>query len=201
MIKDKINPELRKRFLQEIKKSKETNIERGFHICIEKDGKLSAGDTCIGDECSLRFPNVSVSCPGKKVQGDFHTHPYLEQVKKDFGLTRMKVSDQLMKSSIGAFLEERGTTPTMPTQGDVISAIMGKCSKRTNGTTCVGSDLDESKIECWTVKDIDEGDCLTALMKYVSTEGSESPKDWVLPLFDKEMINLKKGRKGSYDTR
>lgn len=204
MIKDKINPELRKRFLQEIKKSKETDVERGFHICIEEDGKLSAGGTCVGDECSLKFPHVSVSCPGKKAQGDFHTHPYLAQVKKEFGLSRMKVSDQLIRSAIDTFLEERGITPTIPTQGDAISAIMGKCSKRTNGTTCVGSDLDESRIECWTVKDdINNEDCLIALMEQISPEetGSKLPKDWVMPLFDKEMIDLKKARKGSHDKR
>lgn len=204
MIKDKINPELRKRFLQEIKKSKETGVERGFHICIEEDGKLSAGDTCVGDECSLKFPHVNVSCPGKKAQGDFHTHPYLAQVKKEFGLSRMKVSDQLIRSATDIFLKERETTPTMPTQGDAISAILGKCSKRINGTTCVGSDLDESKVECWTVKDdINDEDCLIALMEQMSPEetGSKPPKGWVIPLFDKEMINLKKVRKGCHDKR
>ena len=204
MIKDKINPELRKRFLQEIKKSKETDVERGFHICIEKDGKLSAGDTCVGDKCSLKFPHVSISCPGKKVQGDFHTHPYLSDVRKEFGITYMKASDQLIKSAVCIFLEERGITPTIPTQGDAISAILGKCSKRTNGTTCIGSDLDESKIECWTVKkDIGDGDCFTAFMEQISPKetGSKLPKDWIIPLFDKEMINLKKARKGNHDKR
>ena len=47
-IKDKTTPQSRKRFLEEIKHSKETGKERGFHICIEDNGKLSAGDTCIG---------------------------------------------------------------------------------------------------------------------------------------------------------
>lgn len=198
MIKDKTNPELRKRFLQEIKKSKETDTERGFHICIEKDGKLSAGSVCVGDGCSLKFPHVDVSCPGKKVQGDFHTHPYLSEVKKRFGLTHMKVSDKLIKSAVSTFLEEGGVTPTIPSHGDAISAMMGKCSKRTNGTTCVGSDLDESKVECWTVNDdIDEGDCFTAFMEQMSSEekGSKLPKDWIRPLFEKEMINLKKARR------
>lgn len=203
MIKDKINPELRKRFLQEIKRSKETDIERGFHICIEKNGKLSAGDTCVGDKCSLKFPHISVSCPGKKVQGDFHTHPYLSDVRKKFGLTH-KVSDQLIKSAIGIFLAERGITPTIPTQGDAISAILGKCSKKTNGTTCIGSDLDESKVECWTVnEDIGNGDCFTAFMERISPEetGSKLAKDWVKPLFEKEMINLKKASKDGHDKR
>ena len=147
MIKDNITPQLRKRFLQEIKNSKETGKERGFHICIEDNGKLSAGDTCIGGECSMKFQNVSVSCPGKKVQGDFHTHPYLADVRKSFGIT-FKASDELIRSATEIFLEKRGLTPTIPSHADARSAVLGKCSKRTEGTTCVGSDLDLNNVEC-----------------------------------------------------
>ena len=147
MIKDNITPQLRKRFLQEIKNSKETGKERGFHICIEDNGKLSAGDTCIGEECSMKFQNIGVSCPGKKVQGDFHTHPYLADVRKSFGIT-FKASDELIRSATEIFLEKRGLTPTIPSHADARSAVLGKCSKRTEGTTCVGSDLDLNNVEC-----------------------------------------------------
>lgn len=40
---DKIAPVLRKRFLEEVKKTKETGKERCFHMCIEENGKLSDG--------------------------------------------------------------------------------------------------------------------------------------------------------------
>jgi hypothetical protein len=194
LIKDKITSQLKKRFLEEIKKTKETNKERGFHLCIEENGKLSAGDTCIGEECALKFQHVSLSCPEKKVQGDFHTHPYLAEVKKQFGIT-FKASDELIRSASGKYLEERGVTSTIPSQGDIISAILGKCSKRTEGTTCVGSDLDESKIECWNIKEVDNADCFRALLEHLSPkeeEESKLPKDWAKPLFEVEMINLKK---------
>jgi hypothetical protein len=193
-IKDKTTPQLRKRFLEEIKKSKETRKERGFHICIEDNGKLSAGDTCIGEECSMKFQHVSISCPGKKVQGDFHTHPYLAEVRKAFGIT-FKASDELIRSATETFLEERGMTPTIPSHADARSAVLGKCSKRTEGTTCVGSDLDLDKVECWTIKQMDDGDCIRALMEHISPEEEEHklPKDWIKPLFEIEMIRLKRG--------
>lgn len=194
MIKDKITPQLRKRFLQEIKSSKDTRKERGFHICIEDDGKLSAGSTCVGDECGMKFQNVGVSCPGKKVQGDFHTHPYLAEVRKAFGIT-FKASDELIRSATETFLEDRGMTPTIPSHADARSAVLGKCSKRTEGTTCVGSDLDMEKVECWTIRTMDDGDCIRALMEHISPEEEEHklPKDWIKPLFEIEMIRLKRG--------
>lgn len=194
MIADKITPQLRKRFLQEIKSSKDTRKERGFHICIEDNGKLSAGDTCIGEECSMKFQHVSLSCPGKKVQGDFHTHPYLAEVRKSFGIT-FKASDELIRSAAETFLEDRGMTPTIPSHADARSAVLGKCSKRTEGTTCVGSDLDMEKVECWSIKQMEDNDCLRALMEHISPEeeGHKLPKDWIKPLFEIEMIRLKRG--------
>jgi hypothetical protein len=193
-ITDKITPQLRKRFSQEVKKTVETGKERGFHMCIEDNGKLSAGGTCTGDECSLKFQNVDISCPGKKVQGDFHTHPYLVDVRKSFGIT-FKTSDKLIRSATEIFLERRGLSPTIPSHADLRSAVLGKCSKRTEGTTCIGSDLDYEKVECWTIRQMDDGDCVRALMEYISPENEEQklPKDWIKPLFETEMIRLKRG--------
>lgn len=193
-IKDNITPQLRKRFLQEIKKSAETGKERGFHICIEDDGKLSAGDTCTGDECSIKLQRVDISCPGKKAQGDFHTHPHLTEVRKSFGIT-FKASDELIKLATEVFLKGRGTSPTIPSHADLRSAVLGKCSKRVEGTTCIGSDLDTENVECWTVEHMDDGDCVRALMEHLSPESEEHklPEDWIRPLFEIEMIRLKRG--------
>ena len=108
LINDKIAPVLRKRFLEEVKKTKETGKERCFHMCIEENGKLSAGGTCVGEECGMTFQHVDVSCPGKKVQGDFHTHPYLADIRKSFGIT-FKASDELIRSATETFFRNKRT--------------------------------------------------------------------------------------------
>lgn len=204
MIKDKTTPQLRKKFLQAIKSTKETGKEHGFHLCIEKDGKLSSGDTCIGDECSLRFQSPELSCPGRKVQGDFHTHPYLAEVRKKYNITFKGVSDKLLRASVESFLKEIGHTSTMPSHSDIIDAILGKCAKKMEGTTCIGTDLDMSKVECWTIKNIDDGDCIRALTETISPREenySTLPHEWIKPIFNKEMIDLKNNRRKSSDKR
>lgn len=200
-IADKTTPKLIKKFLEEIKKTRETGKERGFHLCIEQDGKLSAGNTCTGDECGLRFQQPSLSCPGRKVQGNFHTHPYLEDVKKRFNIT-FKMSDELLDTSIKSFFKEKGFTSTIPSHSDTLDAILGKCAKKMEGTTCIGSDLDMSKVECWTIKNIDDGDCIRALMEKISPreeKQSTLPHEWVKPLFNIEMIDLKSVKRKIHD--
>lgn len=192
MISDNITPEIRERFSREIKESKLTNTERGFYMCIEENGKLSAGKTCTGEHCGIQFSELIDPCKGKKIQGDFHTHPYLAQIKKEFGLKNP--SKELMRSSINKFLKERNITPTTISQGDGIGTILGKCSNKTEGTTCIGSDIDEKLVECWTLKQINDIDCMRALTHRASAgyKGSIPPKDWILSLFNKEMIKLTK---------
>ena len=141
------------------------------------------------------FLSILFSCVvGKKVQGDFHTHPYLAEVRKAFGIT-FKASDELIRSATETFLEDRGISATTPSHADARSAVLGKCSRRTEGTTCVGSDLDFDNVECWTIKTMDDGDCIRALMEHISPEEEEHklPKDWIKPLFETEMIRLKRG--------
>ena len=205
MIKDKITPQLKKRFLQEIKKTRDTGKEYGFHLCIERNTQLSAGNTCVGNECSIKFQSPDLSCPGRKVQGEFHTHPYLEDVRKQFNITfKMlhKGSDELLDASVRSFLEEKGPIHTLPSHSDTIDAILGKCAKKMEGTICIGSDLDQTRVECWTTKSIDEGDCVRALVERLSPseeekgkEGEEEkstlPHEWVKPLFEVEIIDLK----------
>lgn len=203
-IKDKITPQLRKKFLEEIKKTEEIGKERGFHLCIEKDGKLSAGETCTGNECGLKFRSSELSCPGRKVQGDFHTHPYLTDVRKRYNITFKGASNELLRASVESYLKEIGHTPTIPSHSDVIDAILGKCAKKMEGTTCIGTDLDMNKVECWTIKNIDDGDCIRALMEKISPiEEDEStlPHDWTKSLFNIEMIDLKNTRRKSSDQR
>jgi hypothetical protein len=161
-MKDKITPQIRKKFVQAIKQTKDTGKEHGFHLCIEDNGKLIPGEMCIGDECSIKLYEMHIPCGEKKVQGDFHTHPYLEDVKKYFNIT-FKASDLLMSAMIKQFMEEKGRTITTPSHSDARNALLGKCAKKTEGTTCIGTDLEDSRVECWTPKDIDDGDCVRAL--------------------------------------
>ena len=66
-------------------------------------------------------------------------------------------------------------------------------AKKIKGSVCIGSDLDENKVECWTTKDIDEGDCIKTLVEHFEPEHipSKPPEDWIKPLFEKEIIKLK----------
>ena len=43
----------------------------------------------------------------------------------------------------------KGYEPTNPSHQDVLAAILEKYTKMTNGTTCIDSDLDMDKVECW----------------------------------------------------
>lgn len=191
MIKDKITPQLREKFLEEIKKSKETGKERGFYLCIEKDGKLSDGDVCNGDECHIRSKEPALSCPGRKVQGDFHTHPYLAEARKQSNFTMSELSDEQLIPEIISSSEE-GFIPTMPSHQDVLLATVLKCAKKTDGTVCIGSDLDTDKVECWTINKVGNWDCIKALKeKLFSTEKHDPPHEWIRPHFDIEMIDLK----------
>jgi hypothetical protein len=194
-IKDRITPQIRKKFLLAIKQTKDSGKEHGFHICMDNNGKLSPGEMCIGNECSIKLQQMSMPCAEKKVQGDFHTHPYLEDVKKYFNIT-FHASDQLMKSAVRQFIEKKGLTITTPSHSDARGAILGKCAKKTNGTTCIGTDLDDSRVECWIPKDIHDDDCVRALVDRLDQsvskeEKSTIPHEWIRPLFNVEMIDLK----------
>jgi hypothetical protein len=191
-IKDKLTPQLRERFLEEITKSEETGKERGFHLCIEKDGKLSAGNMFTGGESSTRFHLPSISCPGRKVQGEFHTHPYFKDIRKQSNFTVSELSDKRLKAAIMSSLR-KGYEPTNPSHQDVLAALLERCTKMTNGTACIGSDLDTDKVECWTVKNFSKWNCIRAFKeKIFPIEKGDStfPHKWVRPLFNVEMIDL-----------
>jgi ribosomal protein S2 len=101
-----------------------------------------------------------------------------------------------LKSAANQFLEAGGHTATIPSNADVIAAILGKCSKKTEVTTCVDTDLDESRVECWIPKNIDEGDCIKALVESLEQPVGEDdkstlPHEWIRPLFNVEMVDIK----------
>ncbi len=50
MIKDKITPEIRERFKEEIKLTRERCKERGFLLCLDVKGGLYPSRSCEGTE-------------------------------------------------------------------------------------------------------------------------------------------------------
>lgn len=206
MIKDKITPDLKKRFLEEIKKSSESRKERGFFLCLDKKGDIYPTETCEGDECRISLYSTMKGKCDWKIQGEFHTHPMksmLRDVSKTLG---RDVPDDTIKTVLGEVLKNRGKeegidiTFQMPSYTDIIGAMLGKCSNATNGTTCTGTDIEDDKVECWTMKDISKENRMSICDK-VMNEAIEVKKlreekfvptrKWIKPLFDREVINIK----------
>ena len=210
MIKDKITPEIKLRFLEAINRTKDTGIEEGFVICKDKYGKLSPGKTCHGTDCDINIPPFIKSCPrNNTVQGDFHTHPsmkFRDFLKEEFGrdptVDEVKnIESRLMRIRHEEIGIKGITSITTPTYPDVLIALARKCANLTNGTTCIGHDLEDNKVECWTPKEIITPKmCKKALKKvdimekrrYLGKEVGEAAEKWIMNLFDKELIDLRK---------
>lgn len=195
MIKGKITLELKKAFLEEIKKTRDSGKEQGFLICLDKNknknGKLSASEKrCTGEECGFVIEDVSEYCPDK-VQGTFHTHPYMVNVERFYG---RKPTEKEIEHAIKIYrkhFERKGITTTTPSHHDVVDTLLNYCIEDV-GTVCTGNDLDIEKIECWTVKGekVKIRDCSQATQEH-KERIAEEPRKWIRPLFDREMIKLK----------
>lgn len=192
MIKNKINQELKNRFLQEIRESEETGKERGFLICIDEKDRLSATKSCEGKKCTVSLYPLKSQC-NFKIQGEFHTHPFAaesvqyaeEKLGKILPLEEAKnfVKDMAKKKNIS--LSE-------PSYGDVLGTIISKYTNNSLGTTCVGTDIEPDKVECWSTKNkITERDFDAAFRELNSPDITKRPLEWSKDLFDKEIIDLK----------
>lgn len=201
MIKDKITEALKERFRDAIKKTIDTGNEQGFFICANKEGKLYASKSCEGDECEVILGDHFGVCP-QRVQGDFHAYPYVANARKEYKKKGINPPpDDILKEEVRSTLidkhEEKGLnglSPVIPSYNDILSIIIDKCFKETDAATCVGSDLDDSAVECWTSKDPRRGQCVRAvfeLRRSVQEKKKLSPKKWVVPIFDIENINLR----------
>lgn len=177
MIKDKITPELKKRFLDEIRLSGERNKERGFLLCLDRKGKLFPSEPCEGSKCTIPWSHLRVTnpCPEKE-QGDFHTHPMKDVMSKDVvGNIYKNYENILPHEYIRRRLQSRAEklikidcekvgvkgipfSVQTPSYSDVLEALMSKCARLSEGTVCIGTDLDENHLECWTPKEIKEKD-------------------------------------------
>jgi hypothetical protein len=152
MIKDKITPELKSRFLQEIRKTIETGKERGFLICKDEKDRFSVTKPCEGKECTVALSSLKSQC-NFKIQGDFHTHPHAteakEYVEEKLG---KRVSLEEAKSIIKDMAKIKNISLTEPSYGDVLGAIASQYTGDTLGTTCIGTDIEPNKVECWSTK-------------------------------------------------
>lgn len=200
MIKDKITHSLKERFGKSIKKTIDTGKEQGFFICSNKEGELYPTKSCEGDECKIILEDQSAVCP-RRFEGDFHTHPYLAEVKRKYIESKKQIPpEDMLKQEVRELLtkthEEKGVvgiSPVVPSYKDVLNVVVNKCFRNTNTVTCAGSDLENDKIECWTPKNVSRGQCVHAifeLRKVVEKKKEYFPKKWLVPLFDKEQIIL-----------
>lgn len=190
MIKDKITPILKERFKGEILKSRNDGKERGFFLCLNK--KLSASKTCIGNECNITLMRPKDACPGK-VQGDFHTHPRLNYIKEELRKINAPLpSDSEIIDTQEKDIKEKGWTSQTPSHKDLLSGLTMSFFRLSKGTTCIGIDYDDSKIECWTPKNIPHDAYIRAYDELIKggKDSGDVPKKWIRPLFEKEVIYL-----------
>lgn len=205
MIKNRITPEIKKAFLEEIKKTRDSGKEQGFIICLDenenKNGKNKNGRNkgklhvskkrCTGEECGFVIENISEYCPDK-VQGAFHTHPYFINIERFYGRKPTEKETERATKLYKKHFEKEGITLTTPSHHDIVSTLLNQCIGDIEGTACIGNDLDLEKVECWTVKSdkVKIRDCSRA--KEEHKEGiTDQPRKWVKPLFDREIISLK----------
>ena len=211
MIKDKITPELRYRFIEDIKRSKESGKERGFFLCENKEEKLIPSKSCEGTECNIHLGDPRTGCPnGTKTYGEFHTHPYLHSAKKELIKTgkisldkelrideklRIKMNKNISKSH-ERITKVKGITISTPSYTDVLRALLAKSINVTNGTVCTSTDVETDKIECWTIKDMPEDklkkSAIMAMIELdkVKPDGSWLMKKWLDNISDRETIYL-----------
>lgn len=83
-----------------------------------------------------------------------------------------------------------------PSYIDTLKALAFRCKDLTRGTVCIGSDIEKDKIECWTIRETDKNtmdkNCnkMEEEWKYAVRRGGEPVKKWIVPIFDKEVIDL-----------
>jgi hypothetical protein len=205
MIKDKITPELKKRFLDELRISKETGDERGFVLCLDEKENITASETCTGDRCAIDLGDIREKCPTGIAQGDFHTHPYLKQAKEQLRTGNREIpSDEKimnhMKNNMRKMHEDNGVqgiTINSPSGDDLLHTLISKHSNRSRGTICTLSDIGDNKLECWTAKEIHKDKMDIFYAKVYSDTRKRSREDetlliesWIDRIFDREIIDL-----------
>lgn len=190
MIKDKIVPELKNRIKKEIDNTTRDGKEHGFLLCLDKKEKLSATKSITGDG-HLFFKPLKNQC-NFKIEGDFHTHPHANNAKRFFEKQlRREIPVGEVKDGLKDAAKKKNIPLTEPSYGDVLGTMILNHKNEILGTTCIGTDVEPEKIECWSVKDhIKKEDFDKAVGELDSPAVNSNPLKWVRPLFKKETIQL-----------
>lgn len=193
MIKDKITPELKKSFLETIKKTRNTVKEHGFFICEDKDEKLHSSDRrCEGSSCDIvAFPTKG-DCPGK-IKGFFHVHPNMATLEKTYGIKFSQTDIEELLSTSRELSKRENISLQTPSHRDVLTSFLQKCIRKTEGMACTATDMEVNKIECWIPKKGAANFVTCGYAKIDDTKTEEIgkyPKMWIKLLFNKEVINL-----------
>lgn len=195
MIKEKITPDLRAKFLQEIHKTIKDGDEHGFLICKDNDGNLSPSATTNGNKYNINFEDIKYQCPFK-IQGDFHTHASVEDVRnfiKDKIPEQGDIPENLIRDITIKLYKENGISTTMPSHGDLLGLLVLKKKGKVAGTVCMGSDAEPRHIECWTTRDNIKDEHYEKANTEIKNENllRNIPHNWIRDLFHKEIINLR----------
>ena len=195
MIKYKITPELKQKFIQEIHKTITDGDEHGFLICKDNEGNLSPSIATNGNKHNINFTDIKYQCPFK-IQGDFHTHASVSDLRNFIKekIPEEKVSDDVIKDITIKLYKENGITTTTPSHGDLLGLLVLKGKNKVIGTVCMSSDAEPNNVECWTTKDnINRTHYKRANIEIQDRKLIRNPPhDWIKPLFNKEIITLKK---------
>lgn len=149
--------------------------------------KIIKMEDYFGEQCGFVIENIREYCPDK-VQGAFHTHPYIIDLEHFYG---RRPTEKEIDGAIKSY-KKHGINLTTPSHHDLIDTLLNQCLGAAVGTVCTGSDLDLEKVECWTVKSdkVKARDCVQAIQEH-EERIAEEPREWVKPLFDREIINIK----------
>ena len=189
MIKDKISSELKIRIKQEIANTIIDGKEHGFLLCSDKKEKLSATKSIVGDGHLFLKP-LKDQC-NFKIQGEFHTHPHVMKAKQFFDTQLKKdIPIEDIKKGLLDAAKKKNLSFSEPSYGDILGTMILNHKDEILGTTCIGTDIEPEKIECWSTKDhIKKEDFDKAVEELGSPAINSNPLKWVRPLFNKEIID------------
>jgi hypothetical protein len=193
-MKDKITQELKKSFLEAIKKTADTGKEHGFFICEDKEGKLYASNRkCEGSSCDIIAYPTAGECSGK-INGFFHAHPNISTIEKFYNIKLSQDEIYELISISKELSKKENISIQTPSHRDVLTSLLQKCQKETEGTVCTASDMEKDKIECWTPRKHAANFITCGYAKIDDARIRDLgiyPKTWIKPLFKKELIDLK----------
>lgn len=149
---------------------------------------------CEGNSCGIIAYPKTGDCP-RKIKGFFHAHPHITTIEKMYNI---KFSQDDMDEIIFMSKElnkRKNISLQTPSHRDVLTSLLQKCLKKTEGTVCTASDMETDKIECWIPRKSAANFATCGYAKIDDTiTGAigEYPKMWIRPLFNKETIHLDK---------